>query len=313
LLAEVGIASGASAKNREAIQITGMYPNRGIEKDSAISISTSPGGATWEHGIYFNNINGTDTLDATSNVLTIQAGHTVNNVINMNGVTCAKIIVTDAVSLSDSGFTHIATNASVNLGEVGASNSPRINFRTGAAAAPIYDSQIIASGGSGADKGGSLTLNAGAVVFGGDARPGSDNLYNNGVASFRWSVIYAGTGTINTSDAVEKQQVRVLSSAEHAAAVALKGLVRAFKFNDAVALKGAGARIHVGVIAQDVVAAFAAQGLDASDYGLLCYDEWVEAPEVVDGDGNVVQEYRAAGNRYGIRYEELLAFIIAAM
>jgi hypothetical protein len=61
------------------------------------------------------------------------------------------------------------------------------------------------------------------------------------------------------------------------------------------------------VIAQEVVAAFAAEGLDANSYALLCYDEW-EAE--VDADG---AEVKAAGSRYGIRYEELLAFIIAAL
>lgn len=43
----------------------------------------------------------------------------------------------------------------------------------------------------------------------------------------------------------------------------------------------ANARLHTGVIAQRVIEAFAARGLDASDYGLLCYDEWPAEPEQV--------------------------------
>lgn len=160
--------------------------------------------------------------------------------------------------------------------------------------------------------------------------PSSDNTQRlgGGAGSSRWSVVYAGTGTINTSDAREKQQIRPLNEAEQAVAVRLKSLIRAFRFNDAVAAKGDGARIHVGVIAQDVKAAFEAEGLCAEDYALLCYDEWPEQQEVVetwddefDEDGNLVrpagrrvlEEYRAAGNRYGVRYEELLAFIISAI
>ena len=50
-----------------------------------------------------------------------------------------------------------------------------------------------------------------------------------------------------------------------------------------------------------------------SEYGLFCYDEWGEQPEVLDEDGNVQQEFVAAGNRYGVRYDQLLAFIIAAL
>lgn len=143
--------------------------------------------------------------------------------------------------------------------------------------------------------------------------PVSDNTVTLGESGFRWSVVWSGTGSISTSDAREKQQVRSLTDAERAVAVKLKGLIRAFKFNDAFEKKGDSARIHFGVIAQDVKAAFEAEGLVAENYALLCYDEWGETPEERDEEGNVVQEYRPAGNRYGVRYEELLAFIIGAM
>ena len=75
----------------------------------------------------------------------------------------------------------------------------------------------------------------------------------------------------------------------------IKGLFKTFKFKDAVAAKGEGARKHVGVMAQDVQAAFAAEGLDANQYGLFCSDD-------VDGVTTL-----------GVRYEELLAFVIAAL
>lgn len=143
--------------------------------------------------------------------------------------------------------------------------------------------------------------------------PGADNTTKLGEAALRWSVVYAATGTINTSDAREKQQIRSLSDAENAVAVRLKSLIKAFKFNDAVQAKGDAARIHVGVIAQEVIAAFKAEGLDASRYAIVCYDEWEAEPEVMDKDGNVTIPARVAGNRYGVRYEELLAFIISAL
>jgi hypothetical protein len=142
---------------------------------------------------------------------------------------------------------------------------------------------------------------------------GSDNQQSLGTPTYRWSVVYAGTGAINTSDEREKQQIRSISNVEKAVAVRLKGLIKAFKFNDAVDKKEDGARIHFGAIAQEVVAAFQSEGLDPSKYGLLCYDEWDEQPEVKDSDGNIIQKYRPAGNCYGLRYEELLAFIISAI
>lgn len=145
------------------------------------------------------------------------------------------------------------------------------------------------------------------VEAAGPVRAGDDNSRSLGSAAKRWSVVYAATGTINTSDEREKQDIADLDAAEKRAAVALKGLVKKFRFKDAVAAKGDGARIHVGVIAQEVVAAFQAEGLDPMRYAILCYDEWGAE---FDGDGN---EVRLAGNRYGVRYEELLAFIIAAL
>ena len=147
----------------------------------------------------------------------------------------------------------------------------------------------------------------------GHVAPGADNTQSLGTASLRWSVVYAGTGTINTSDAREKQDVSELDAAETRVAVAVKGLIRKFRFTDAVLEKGDAARIHFGVLAQDVMAAFEAEGLDPMLYGIVCYDEWTEQPEQRDDEGNVIQHFRAAGNRYGVRYEELLAFIIAAL
>ena len=156
-------------------------------------------------------------------------------------------------------------------------------------------------------------------------KPGTDNTQTLGTAVNRWSVVYAGTGAINTSDSREKQQVRDLSNAEQAVAVRCKSLLRAFKFNDAVAVKNDNARIHFGVMAQDVQAAFAAEGLNADNYALFCYDEWkdkyLDLEELVvleDGTEEMRKTgerrlVRTAGNRFGVRYEELLCFIMAAI
>ena len=122
-----------------------------------------------------------------------------------------------------------------------------------------------------------------------------DNTMSCGTSGFRWTTVYATTGTINTSDANQKTEIADLSEAELAVAKRIKGLFKTFKFKDAVAAKGTGARKHIGVIAQDVQAAFEAEGLNANDYGIFCSD-------VVDG-----------GVQLGVRYEELLAFVIAAL
>jgi hypothetical protein len=126
-------------------------------------------------------------------------------------------------------------------------------------------------------------------------------------------VVYATTGTINTSDARSKVQDRPLSDAEKAVAIKVKGSLKAFKFADAVESKGDKARIHFGVYAQEVALAFESEGLNAEDYGLFCYDEWKASPAVLNDDGDEVIPAVEAGNRFGVRYEELLAFVLAAI
>jgi hypothetical protein len=147
-----------------------------------------------------------------------------------------------------------------------------------------------------------------SLLFANDVfRPTQDNVLALGNASYLWTEVFAAAGTINTSDERQKQDIEALSDAEQRVASALKGLVKKFRFKSAVEKKGDDARIHVGVIAQEVQAAFGAEGLDAHRYGILCYNEW---DAEIDKDGN---EITAAGNRYGVRYSELLAFIISAL
>ena len=149
-------------------------------------------------------------------------------------------------------------------------------------------------------------LNEGVYTYGGFYTQ-LDNTFDIGSAGGRFKTIYATTGTINTSDLREKQDIQNISVVEKRVAFALKGLIKKFKFRDAVTLKGDAARIHIGVIAQEVISAFSAEGLDAENYGILCYDEW-ESGVAVDGVSVIT-----AGNRYGVRYEELLTFIISAL
>lgn len=142
----------------------------------------------------------------------------------------------------------------------------------------------------------------------GAVRPATNNTTSLGVSGARWTEVFAVNGTINTSDARLKEQIRELSDAERQVAVKVKGLIKAFKFKHAIAAKGIDtARTHVGVIVQEVITAFESEGLDPFDYGIVCYDTWDQ--ELAD-DGSVAIE---AGDVYSIRYEELLAFIIAAI
>ena len=166
-------------------------------------------------------------------------------------------------------------------------------------------------------------------VINAGTRPRIDNSYSLGNAAFLWTQVYAAAGAINTSDERCKQDI---SAPQDALLNAMRNVdFRVFRFKDAVEKKGEAARIHTGVVAQEVQAAFAAQGLNAADYGLFCFDEWddeyedvevIDQPEVLGENGEVVtpavthvekRKVLDAGNRYGIRYTELLALTCASL
>ena len=78
-------------------------------------------------------------------------------------------------------------------------------------------------------------------------------------------------------------------------------MLRKFRWKDAVEEKGDDARIHFGIIAQDLQAAFEAEGLDAGRYAMFIHSTWTD------------EETGEERSRMGVRYSELLAFIIAAI
>jgi len=163
--------------------------------------------------------------------------------------------------------------------------------------------------------------------------PRTDNARDLGTSSSRWDDVYATNGTIQTSDRNEKQDIEELSEAEQRVAIACKGLLRKFRWQDSVAEKGDDARIHFGIIAQDLQDAFAAEGLDAGDYAMFISTTWyeklvpvdavigVEAVEAVEAKDAYTRtdtkdeptEGYTERTRLGVRYPELLAFIISAI
>jgi len=105
----------------------------------------------------------------------------------------------------------------------------------------------------------------------GHITPGADNTQEMGSASYRWKEIFCGNATINTSDARLKTIRGGLTEAEVRAWERVQWQI--YQWSEAVEEKGDAARLHSGLIAQEVMAAFEAEGLDAGRYGLLCYDK----------------------------------------
>jgi len=172
---------------------------------------------------------------------------------------------------------------------------------------------------------GAASISDGTLTNPGIVRATVDNTYSSGSASFRWSTVFAGTGTINTSDQRHKRNIQEIPG-NVLDALALVPF-EMYQMDDAYLEKGDGARWHFGVVAQRVKEAFERCDLDPFSYGLLCYDEWDDVcePEIeriisVDHDGvetvtdretGQMRVVKQAGNRYGIRYEEMLCLQVA--
>jgi hypothetical protein len=109
----------------------------------------------------------------------------------------------------------------------------------------------------------------------------NDGVITLGNGGARFDDIFAVNGTIQTSDRNEKQDILAITTAESNVATACKGLLRSFRWKDAVAEKGDDARIHFGIIAQDLRDAFTAEGLDAGRYAMFISDTWWETQTVV--------------------------------
>jgi hypothetical protein len=147
----------------------------------------------------------------------------------------------------------------------------------------------------------------------GNAGGERDNVIDLGTPTARYDDIYATNGTIQTSDRNEKTDIAELDEAEKRVAIAAKGLIRKYRWKDAVAEKGDEARIHVGIIAQDLQDAFAAEGLDAGRYAMFISSTWWEADGQTYETAEEAPEGAVEKTRMGVRYPELLAFIIGAL
>lgn len=144
-----------------------------------------------------------------------------------------------------------------------------------------------------------------------------------GSSAEQWGNCYLTNSPIVSSDKRLKQDFSEVPEAVFNAWANVK--FQQYRFKEAVESKGELARKHVGLVAQEIVEAFQAQGLNACDYGIVCHDSWEDqyrdvevshTPAVMDEEGNVITpektEYehhlvKPAGDVWTVRYEEALA------
>ena len=295
---------GDEINYHSGIQIVSGHKKRGYTIDAAIAISNkSASTTTWANGIRFGSMNGSNPLGIDSKMIVCTADTTIADALVLPECT-GQIIDSGDVSLTNVSLTLASVNSFIEIGSQSAVGSSR--FEMYSSGNPNdYDARIICQGGNATAGNGSISIEA-VETKTRAMRPLGDNLYALGTASNRWSVVYSATGAIDTSDERSKQQVQTITDKERLVSIELRGMIKKFKFNDSVKDKGESARWHFGVMAQQVVKAFSRQGLDANEYGIVCLDK---LGEELDDVGEIIP----TGERYGIRYSELICFIIASM
>ena len=152
------------------------------------------------------------------------------------------------------------------------------------------------------------------IGAGGAFAPATDNSVDIGGASVRVKQVYAVNGTINTSDARLKNDVRMISDPETEAAKAIAKEIGLWTWKEQANMNDV--REHCGLTVQRAMEIMESFGLEPFKYGFICYDKWDEhtvvseyGPANEDGSENPIYKTIPAGDRYSFRIDELNMFI----
>lgn len=159
----------------------------------------------------------------------------------------------------------------------------------------------------------------GVVLQGGVFREAGDGSLNLGNDSHRWAVVYAKTGSINTSDRNEKNTIADIDP-EQAEKLIMGLKPSTFKFND-----GTSGRTHWGLISQDIEELLPQIGMSDLDFaGFIktpkTEDYYEDVPETVTdeetGEEKTVTRKELKTRTvegeyvYALRYSEFIAPLI---
>ena len=159
----------------------------------------------------------------------------------------------------------------------------------------------------------------GVVLQGGIFREAGDGSLNLGNGSHRWAVVYAKTGSINTSDRNEKNTIADIDP-EQAEKLIMGLKPSTFKFND-----GTSGRTHWGLISQDIEELLPQIGMSDLDFaGFIktpkTEDYYEDVPETVTdeetGEEKTVTRKELKTRTvegeyvYALRYSEFIAPLI---
>ena len=151
--------------------------------------------------------------------------------------------------------------------------------------------------------------------------PYVDNSVTLGSSSYKWTAVYCGQSSINTSDRNQKKDITELDSSVKDFIMDLKPVSYKFKNTNDLDKHD---RTHYGLIAQDVEETMNKMGMTALDFGGFCKDQKMEEYETVnlkddgtpfknsDGSDQMITAQRPIEGEYvyGLRYEEFIAPMI---
>lgn len=231
----------------------------------------------------------------------------------------------DVVTIKNSGFVGFGTTlpaARIHVADTDQSVARIILQNTGASGRSYH----LVAGVHGVTNEGLSILDATAgatrirLEADGTFRPGAE-IQSLGNAGIRWAQLYAVTNVISTSDAREKHWLGELTDSHLRAAKRIAAEIGIYQWLAELEAKGDAARVHVGVRAQRVWQIMHEEKLEevgpegkTARHAFLCYDEW-EAEREAGKDGQPKKRgkiLRPAGNRYGLRVDQLALFLIAA-
>lgn len=151
--------------------------------------------------------------------------------------------------------------------------------------------------------------------------PSEDRVVSLGSGSLRFNQIYSASGEISTSD--RELKTDIVNIDDETLLDKWKNVQwKFFKYKDSVEQKGNKARIHSGLVAQDVEETLS--GLDITQYGFYCLDSWndiydeeyMTIPAKYDASGNMIAPQqnkvvktlkKKAGEQRSLRYQEIQA------
>ena len=284
------IDAASSVYYRSGYSAVSAGDNQATKYDAAFSVGALGAvGAQWLDGLLVGVQNGRNPV---SRSIIRGESASMQSLASFSGTIPGGLIVSD----TDDRFNfridrlemHYA-NASLKLGAKTAVNTPFIDAYTDATGNRA--GRIIFTGTAPTADNGVCNVQFRQTTVK-EIVPSSPNAYSCGTASLPWSGIFTQTAPTITSDENYKTKPLAITDAMLDAASEVDWVQ--YQYLDRVEAKGPdGARWHFGAIAQRFIEAFNRHGLDAHDYGFLCYDEWDDQwGKVITNEGATITKTR---------------------